>query len=124
MQYSKHFDKRYRDIRGLGSFNKEEVIHHLITNEGFRKQEHADKTILDNTDQVGNNCLTYMETVDGLTTFSTIYNKMVQVLESKDVGQSWNDWVCQKDTCLAKSRDLSWSNPCRSVPFFRGGRSQ
>ena len=31
---------------------------------------------------------------------------MVQMLESKGVGQSWNDWVCQKDTRLAKSRDL------------------
>ena len=31
---------------------------------------------------------------------------MVQMLENKDVGQSWNDWICQKDTRLAKSRDL------------------
>ena len=89
-----------------GSFNKEEVIHYLMTNEGFRMQGHADRTILDNTDQVGNNCLTYMEFLDGLTTCCTIYNKMVQMLESKGAGQSWNDWVCQKDTRLAKSRDL------------------
>ena len=87
-----------------GSFDKEEVIHHLITNEGFRMQEHADRTILGNTDQVCNNCLTCMETVDGLTTRCTIYNKMVQMLETKDFGQSWNGWVCQKDTCLAKSK--------------------
>ena len=89
-----------------GSFNKEEVIHYLMTNEGFRMQGHADRTILDNTEQVGNNCLTYMESLDRLTTCCTIYNKMVQMLESKNVGQSWNDWVCQKDTRLAKSRDL------------------
>ena len=88
-----------------GSFNKE-VIHYLMTNEGFCMQGHADRTILDNTDQVGNNCLTYMESLDGLTTCCTIYNKMVQMLGSKNVGQSWNDWVCQKDTRLAKSRDL------------------
>ena len=89
-----------------GSFDKEEVLHHLITNEGFRMQEHVDRTILDNTDQVGNNCRIYMENVYGLTTRCTIYNKMVQVLESKDIGQSWNDRVCRKDTRLAKSRDL------------------
>ena len=88
-----------------GSFNKEEVIHYLMTNEGFRMQGHADRTILDNTDQVGNNCLTYMESLDGLTTCCTIYNKMVQML-GKNAGQSGNDWVCQKDTRLAKSRDL------------------
>ena len=89
-----------------GSFDRKEVIHHLITTEGFCMQEHADRTILDNTEHVGNNCLTYIESVDGLTTRCTIYNKIVQVLESKDVGQSWNEWVCQKDTRLAKSRDL------------------
>ena len=89
-----------------GSFNKEEVIHYLMTNEGFRMQRHADRTILDNTEQVSNNCLTYMESLDRLTTCCTTYNKMVQMLESKNVGQSWNDWVCQKDTRLAKSRDL------------------
>ena len=31
---------------------------------------------------------------------------MVQMLENKDFGQSWSDWVCQKDARLAKSRDL------------------
>ena len=69
-------------------------------------QGHADRAVFDNTDQVGNNCLTYMESVDGLRTRCTIYNKMVQMLESKNVGQSWNDWVYQKDTRLAKSRDF------------------
>ena len=109
-----------------GSFNKEEVIHYLMTNEGFRMQGHADGTILDNTDQVGKNCLTYMESLDGLTTCCTIYNKMVQMLESKNVGQSWNVWVCQKDTRLAKSRDLFFKDrglTHRSVPLFRGIRS-
>ena len=89
-----------------GSFNKEEIIHYLITNEGFRMQVHADRAVLDNTDQFINNCLTYMETVQGVRIRCTIYNKMVQMLESKDVGQSWNDWVCQKDTRLARSRDF------------------
>lgn len=50
-----------------------------------------------------------METVDGQTT-RKIYNKMVQMLESKSVrktvGQHWKDWVCQKDIRLANARDL------------------
>ena len=97
-----------------GSFDKDEVIQHLTTKKGFRVQgstKDANRTILDNADQVGNNCLTYMETVDGLTTRCKIYNKMVQMLESKSVretvGQHWKDWVCQKDTRLANARDLA-----------------
>ena len=97
-----------------GSFDKDEVIQHLTTNEGFRMQgctTDADRTILDNSDQVGNNCLTYMETVHGVTTRCKIYNKMVQMLERKSVretvGQHWKDWVCQKNTRLAKARDLA-----------------
>ena len=97
-----------------GSFDKEEVIRHLTTNKSFRMQGctvDGDKTILDNSDQVGNNCLTYMETVDGMTTRCKIYNKMVQMLESKSVretvGQHWKEWVCQTGTRLAKARDLA-----------------
>ena len=97
-----------------GSFDKDEVIQHLTTKKGFRVQgsaNDANRTILDNTDQVGNNCLTYMETVDGLTARCKIYNKMVQMLESKSVRetvrQHWKDWVCQKDTRLANARDLA-----------------
>ena len=97
-----------------GSFDKDEVIHHLTTIKGLRMQgcaTDADRTILDNTDQVGNNCLTYMETVQGVTTRCKSYNKMVQMLESKSVretvGQHWKDWVCQKNTRLAKAQDLA-----------------
>jgi hypothetical protein len=44
-----------------GSFDKVEVTEYLTTKKGFRIQgsvKDADRTILDNTDQVGNNCLT------------------------------------------------------------------
>ena len=86
-----------------GSFDKDEVIQHLTTKKGFRVQGNAkdvNRTILDNADQVGNNCLTYMETVDGLTTQCKIYNKMVQMLESKNVretvGQHWRTVFVKK----------------------------
>ena len=97
-----------------GSFNREEVIQHMVNNEGFRIQgddESATRTIIDNINKVGNNCLTYMETIMGMTTRCKIYNKMVQMLESKSVrdtvGQHWKDWVCQSGTRLAKARDIS-----------------
>ena len=84
-----------------GSFDKDEVIHHLTTKKGFRMQgctTDTDRTILE-----------YMEAVQGVTTRCKIYNKMVQMLESKSVretvGQHWKDWVYQKNTRLAKARD-------------------
>ena len=96
------------------SFDKDEIIHHLTTKEGFRMQggtKEAERTILDNTDQVGNNCLTYMETVQGVITRCKIHNKMLQMLEIKSVrvtvGQHWKDWLCQKNTRLTKARDLA-----------------
>ena len=58
-----------------GSLDKD--IKHLTTKKGFRMQgsaKDADRTYLDNTDQVGNNCLTYTETVQGVTTRCKIYN--------------------------------------------------
>ena len=91
-----------------GSFDREEVIQHLINKEGFHKQddeEASTRTIIENTNKVGNNCLTCMETVMGMTTRCKIYNKMVQMLESKSVrdtvGQHWEDWVCRQKACLA-----------------------
>ena len=97
-----------------GSFDKDEVIQHLNTKKGFRVQgsaKDANRTILDNTDQVGNNCLTYMETVDGLTTRCKIYNKMVQMLESKSVretvGQQLERLGLSNARDLAKDRGLT-----------------
>ena len=44
-----------------GSCDKDEVIQHLTTKKGFcvkGSAKDANRTILDNTNQVGNNCLT------------------------------------------------------------------
>lgn len=67
-----------------GSFNREEVVQSMVQMHGFGSQgtaTSADRTILDNCDNFGENCLTYMETVDGITARCKIYNKMVQMLE-------------------------------------------
>ena len=97
-----------------GSFDKAEVIEHLLANEGFRIQgdkSNAFRTIVDNDARVGRNCLTYMETTDGISTRKKVYNKMVQMLECKSVrgsvGCHWKDWVCQQGTRLADARDMT-----------------
>ena len=74
-----------------GSFDREEVIGYMVTNHDFGCQEaveKATKTILDNSHKVGQNCLTYMETINGMSTRSKIYNKMVQMLECKGARDS------------------------------------
>ena len=95
-----------------GSFDKAEVIEHLVANEGFRMQgdkSNAFRTIVDNDASVGRNCLTYMETTVGVSTRKKVYNKMVQMLECRSVRSSvgchWKDWVCQQGTRLADARD-------------------
>ena len=64
---------------------------------------------MDNSDKVGQNFLTYMETINDMSTRSNIYTKMVQMLKCKGVrdtiGCHWKDWVSQQDTRLAHARD-------------------
>ena len=97
-----------------GSFDKKEVIEYLVGTKNFKVEggnDFASRVIVDNNKMVGQNCLTYMETVDGITTRQKIYNKMVQMLECKSVRSSvgchWKDWVCQQNTRLATARDKS-----------------
>ena len=98
-----------------GSFDKYKCIDHLTSVEDFREQgsfkivEEYPRTIVDNDKEVGKNCLTWMENIDGIKTRQKIYNKMVQMLETKSVrskvGSHWKDWVCQSETRLADARD-------------------
>ena len=63
-----------------GSFHREEVIHYMVANHGFPCQgavEGASKTTLDNSKKVGGKCLTYIETINGMSIRSMIYNKTV-----------------------------------------------
>lgn len=97
-----------------GSFSKDEIVAHLVSEKGFREQGTDDlspRTIVNNDKVVGKNCLTYMEEVGGVTTRSKIYNKMVQMLECQSVraqtGCHWKDWATQKGTRLAAARDQS-----------------
>ena len=98
-----------------GSFDKYKCIDHLTSCEDFREQgsiqncDEYPRTVVDNDYEVGMNCLTWMERIDGLKTRQKIYNKMVQMLETKsvksNVGSHWKNWVCQTDTRLAEARD-------------------
>ena len=99
-----------------GSFNKEEIIDHLLSI-GYKLQnsvttmEESIGTIMDNNYAVGKNCVSFLQSIGGCTIRSKIYDKMVQMLESKGVqdfiGNHWKNWIIQKDTRLAKSRDKS-----------------
>ena len=86
-----------------GNFNKEEVVVHLVANEGFRAgtDKRASRMIVDHDEDVGWNCLTFMERIDGMTTRPNIYNNMVQMLECKSVRSSvgchQKNWVCQRE---------------------------
>ena len=74
-----------------GSFNKYKVIDYLTTFRDFREAgsfktgEEYPRTIVDNDKEVGKNCLSWIEDVDGIKTRQKIYNKMVQMLETKSV---------------------------------------
>ena len=73
--------------------NKHKVKHHRNSDTKTAKRDHirttalerSVKTILDNSDKVGQNRLTYMETINIMPTRSKIYNKMAQMLECKGV---------------------------------------
>ena len=90
-------------------------INHLTSFEDFREQggmqncDEYPRTPVDNDKEVGMNCLTWMESIDGIKTRQKIYDKMVQMLETKSVrssvGSHWKDWVCQTNTRLAEARD-------------------
>ena len=72
------FFLKYIDIAMdyAGSFDREKVIDYMVINHDSRCQgagEDATKTILDNNDKVEQNCLTYMETIDDMSTWSKIY---------------------------------------------------
>ena len=95
-----------------GSFDKEEVVDYMVTNHGFHCQgvdDEATETILDNSQKVGQNFLTYIETIKDMSTRSKIYNKMVHLLECKGVhdtiGCHSKYWVSQEDTRFAPARD-------------------
>jgi hypothetical protein len=103
-----------------GSFDKDEVIHNLTTNEGFRMQGcavDANKTILDNSDQVGN----YMETVQGVTTRCKIYNKMIQMLESKSVRETVA-WAALEGLGMPKEHSFGQGSPFSQRSWFNSGR--
>lgn len=88
-----------------GSFDKDEVIDYMIKTNNFRMQGSDEavlwrKTIVENDRFVGRNCLTYMdESPEGCSVRCKLYNKMVQMLESKSVastlGNNWRKWVDQ-----------------------------
>ena len=118
-------EKKYKQLRWLhlididctidcqGSFQKDEVIDHMVRQCGFVLQntDHSDDspgTIIENDAFVGKNCLTYMTQIDGMKLRCKLYNKFVQSIETnavrKIIGQHWKDWVENEHTCLSRNK--------------------
>ena len=73
-----------------GTMQREKLVQHLIDEHKFKIQnsgEHGYRagTILDNTDSVGNNVLSYIWRKDGITFRTKLYNKIVSNLEAGEV---------------------------------------
>ncbi|CAC5360433.1 unnamed protein product [Mytilus coruscus] len=102
-----------------GSFNKKnELVDDMLTNHGFSiegstfNKEGDDKegTILENTNSVGNNCLTYMTTYKGHSVRSKDYNKFVQSLESASIRGTFGTLIW--DGCNNPGSRLRKTIPC------------
>lgn len=97
-----------QDFTGL--IDKAQVIRYLIETHDFHLQgdnAQADHTILDNSDKVGNNCLTFITSDDISTVRYKFYNKFVQSMESPSVrggvGSHIADWVHNPEQILRNS---------------------
>jgi len=105
-----------------GSFNKEELIQHMLKQHGWAIEKKAhnkkffqNKTILNNSHKVGKNCLTWMISVPmGGTSYNVrlkFYLKLVQEFEKQKVrsecGHHIDDWIEMLDTRLAHARDMT-----------------
>lgn len=95
-----------KDYKGV--FNKKNVEKYLIEEHDFVKQGQPNPdenpTILDNSQTVSNNCLTFINTADIGTIRYKFYNKFVQSMESPSVrgkvGSHINDWVNNPEPIL------------------------
>ena len=92
-----------------GSFDKEELKHHLLTKCGFVEESFISKshhTIMKSSKEP-HTCLQYW---NGKSQRCKVYLKMAEVLQSRSVrstvGNRWLSWVV-KNRRLAKSRDAS-----------------
>ena len=73
-----------------GTMQREKLVQHLIDEHEFKIQNNGEYgyragTILDNTDSVGNNVLSYIWRKDGIIFRTKLYNKIVSKLEAGEV---------------------------------------
>ena len=102
-----------RDYKGV--FNKRDVIKHLVHECDFVKQGKPNPdgmpVIIDNSQHVSNNCLTFISKSANGTIRYKFYNKFVQSMESPSVrnkiGSHVNDWVNNPEPILKKAIENS-----------------
>ena len=94
-----------------GTMQREKLVQHLIDEHEFKIQNNGEYgyragTILDNTDSVGNNVLSYIWRKDGIVFRTKLYNKIVSKLEAGEVrnklGGHIADYAKSSNTHLKK----------------------
>ena len=102
-----------RDYKGV--FNKRDVIKHLVHEYNFVKQGNPspddNPVIINNSQLVSNNCLTFISSSTTGTIRYKFYNKFVQSMESPSVrnkiGSHINDWINNPEPILRKAIENS-----------------
>ena len=102
-----------RDYKGV--FNKRDVIRHLVGEHDFIKQGDTNPddnpVIINNSQLVSNNCLTFISSSTTGTIRYKFYNKFVQSMESPSVrnkiGSHINDWINNPEPILRKAIENS-----------------
>ena len=93
-----------------GTINRQQVVRYLMAQHNERlqgDQSIADHKILDNSDKVGLNCLTFLTNDEMATVRYKFYSKFVQSLESPSirgvVGSHIADWISNPEQILRSS---------------------
>ena len=110
-----------------GSFNKDEIIEHLINNCGFRMQDdkdenedYKDHVILKNDKSVGRNCLTFFYNNKRY----KLYLKFVHSLEvksnAKQIGNNIREWVNNPEPRLKETikQSLNFGFTRAEITFY------
>ena len=87
-----------------GTLDREKLVDFLVEEQDFRLQgdytiEEDQPTILDNTDSVGNHVCTWISKVDGYTTRTKIYNKIVSNFEAGEIREQFGGHLADYVDC-------------------------
>ena len=90
-----------------GTLDRKKLVEYLTQKQNFREKgtytetilEEAPPTILDNTNSVGNHVCTWIETCDGYTMRTKVYNKIVSNFEAGEVREHFGGHLANYADC-------------------------